>query len=1856
MSKTAEELLADARRRRPALSSPVVSSGQALLNLPSGYGDWDPNSAFEEKDGGGGGGIVSNLITSPIRFTAGMIAQAPVFVGKAIQTGGGLLEGAVDLASEGVQAITGKDPYTSRLETDLARGRAMGLTGTDLIWYAGHRQFPLAAEMGRSVQGTLGRAGELLTAGKFDYGRPGIDYATAWREGNFGALLLEDLGNVVLVGRGAGAGNLIERGGAAIGEAGAPRLGRVVTTAGRFVEEPIGTSVRGMARVGQVGAESIGAVGAGTRLGRVAQAGVEGGAGPLRQVVNEAIDLKRARGAADVQRLVADLADADARLYEPNADAAAIKVEIDDLKNQLRRALGRAGVITDARKKIYTDQLYEEARRTNIVTEASRLKTLGPSAVFPDAEAGPMPDFAGPVANLIRTGRIELIMREVANGKSVADIAAEMTPTQVGPDLERIGYSFTPADIQNAVDYVQGTIDKFGRQSVDAVMQFYTRIGDEFTRGQLTGEYRLMGPMPETYVGRMPVVEFLFYEFDRNRLPRLEVRRLLAEMDDIAVQFLDTLPPELRKEFAKYTAKNPTGAFRALAEVGADHPLAGVAQQMFELAYSQLLQTFPNVMRSANIYPAQLRPLVMAENRVLATARSQDIATIVAGLNQLADQYGDLLGKKTVESIRGDLDRLVGTPSAYLPGSYRNIIRKTDSLLARVQERIADLQARGDTLTAENRALITQLIEAEQALSATQQTIRALVDNLNRISDEDIAGVPEAQANLRLSEQQRETVQDAIAQYERTTRQNEMALTPDERQVMVDEIDQAVRLAESLEYQDNLGTLVDEFEFRRQQVESGKVDPTTAVPKPYTNRSKEVKAAHVEMIRQAQEILDLHFGRLENDYQTGPVISWNAWARDTNMSGMTVRDMVINEFGRYMRLEEAELLADMWGNQFAYDYDPYNIQNDRGVGADGIDDWVEIKRTAGLDTTAGERADVPQGPRSSGSTAKADEWSSYLEAYAQVHLAEQKLKQIKKLRLYEVADEMNRSRDRQDFETSGYSLPLLARTIAYITNPNLLTADLRLRDRFVTEMETGVPYEGATPRLIPIPKELLENLRRTDRDVTKQEQTVARLRREGTAEQRRVVRARLKGVGKIVEQPDGTLEGQMLKGPQTKADAEIEQLRNKDLYQQNKLAEIRQQYETDVALAQGITDVRAGATAVERYMAQPFGPQLLGPESQVGYLPAGLPTTARGATRVMTELRTEGAAPQVKSPVEQMRTSDLMPLRLDDMIKRFDEIFNVVGRNKILEDVVTDPRFSITMSRLVDAETLKTITEEAQQQVEQQGLIRTPGQIETEVRKQVGIRLAEIARRAGYEPISPVKVDPETGAHEALGDLMVTVRDELVDPNTILMRIGLREKLTQQFVPRDSASKNPIIQTVNDSIGKVTTGWKGTVLPFSVRWQVGDLVSNVLNAWARGEVPPAELIQRMMAVDSLLTSSAKRLDALRGSIPNTLISTLLGAGLQARGVRDFDIQQMRGLNPRAAIADYQLRGPIPGLQDVPGLQMFPGFREKSFRFNEYQNTVARAATAMYKLEQTLTAKGRTLDEVTPYNYIDDAEIRDAVNKAVRETNDALGAFTELSPFEKNVVRNIYPFWSWLRYINKAAAKMLIDSPDRVLFAAALGSIATSPEQEGLFQFLEGTVPALGFFFDLSFLNPYQDAVLFQPNPIRAFEEQAKQISPAIAFPAKVANAILYYGGGGQIPFPGAEVQRPGYLEGRSTATTRTLGDLIGEVGYAGLTTFGGPLRNVLTLGPTGSRIPGTDVALGNVQRFPQGSARTTGPYSVQRLGPVASRLGVLLGTFGLPRPIIEQDVAYEQGVLQSIKDIEAQQRRERERILSRINP
>jgi len=164
MSDNASDLLAEAVKRRASLTASAPTNRGAVLRTvrPRQQGEGSPFDNYDEQEQDGGGGLLKNIMSGPAAIASG-ITQLPTFFGKAVQTGGGVLEGVYDLASEGVEGVFGFDPYTSRLETDLARGRAQGLTGAELFAYAGHRQFPLASEMVSSYARTIPRVAEVGT-------------------------------------------------------------------------------------------------------------------------------------------------------------------------------------------------------------------------------------------------------------------------------------------------------------------------------------------------------------------------------------------------------------------------------------------------------------------------------------------------------------------------------------------------------------------------------------------------------------------------------------------------------------------------------------------------------------------------------------------------------------------------------------------------------------------------------------------------------------------------------------------------------------------------------------------------------------------------------------------------------------------------------------------------------------------------------------------------------------------------------------------------------------------------------------------------------------------------------------------------------------------------------------------------------------------------------------------------------------------------------------------------------------------------------------------------------------------------------------------------------------------------------------------------------------------------------------------------------------------------------------------------------------------------------------------------------------------------------------------------------------
>ena len=671
----------------------------------------------------------------------------------------------------------------------------------------------------------------------------------------------------------------------------------------------------------------------------------------------------------------------------------------------------------------------------------------------------------------------------------------------------------------------------------------------------------------------------------------------------------------------------------------------------------------------------------------------------------------------------------------------------------------------------------------------------------------------------------------------------------------------------------------------------------------------------------------------------------------------------------------------------------------------------------------------------------------------------------------------------------------------------------------------------------------------------------------------------------------------------------------------------------------------AGMDAAGRYEAQlrqPFGPEIQ-PEAPM-YVPGGVTSSMSEAARVRLAEISTGAAPQLGASYERVKFSNLMPLSVRQVGERVSEIMGQWGRNSVIEDIIKNPEFVSTVAGKIPEDQLSILRTNAENNIRNMGIAQTSEQFAAAVRKEYGKLIMDRLRTEGYEPISPTRVDPMSmEGHAPLGDLSQKVNPENVAEDSLVMQIGMRDRIAGQYKPKFGGQDIPqgVIKAF-EKIGKVTQKWKSVVLPFSiVRWQMGDAVGNLINAWVRGDIPPNELLKSINDVKARLQdpNNLKTLELLFSDVTNNpindpVLAAGIGMGLQARGLRSPD---------RVALRQGTFR---PSPQYAPS-KYFGTFRDTMFNLNETQNTLARAGVYMNKLDETLQGMGRTIDEISPESVAADPVLFQAVSDAVSFTNETLGAFSELTPWEANVLRQAFPFWSWIKFINKAAMKLVVDNPDRVLFHAHLGSMVADPNQKDFYTWLRGKTPIAGNLYDLSFLNPYEDALLFSGNPLSATAEQFTSLSPAISFPLNALNEVVYATSGRNL-IPFSPVSRPGYLEGRPGATTRGIGDVAGGIGYLGLKAFGGPFRNILGVLPEGT-IPGTDVATGPVNRYPQGSARTTGAYSDPRLSPTAGRISSVLSTFGIPAPIFGYDEAVRQGKLQGIRDQQALLRRIQER-------
>ena len=1865
----------------------------------------------------------------------------------------------------GVGVLSGFSPKEIRkLITTSKEAEEKGLKGYEAVNYTLSKKYPLVTQFADTVQTLGGNVGELASAGQLDFGDPGVNYANAFNRGQLSQAVIQDLGTVVTLGRLGGLGNVGIRAGTKISSAGAPRLGSTISTASRFVDEPIGSSVRGAARTANLG------LGLTSRLSDLTDATgrVSTALQPLRQIATETVGAKRGYYEERLKKLIDEEANLIKQLERLGLDDPmrnTLDEQIKKIQTQVKNALSGTGRPKLMNRAIKAEQRLAQAVRTGWVTKINRWSNSGsvpePIRVLDESakaarvrqqEAIAAGDTASAkkyedqvsyyedAANLKRSdvnGRLNpknwddverqtiwssavLIMTKVkdeivraynskiseglSHQQAVDWISKNITPPQLLEDIAAQGYAWTPQAIDRVIRFSKGQLDKFDSLNIEGAARLIGEFSDWFSRQAEAGIGRVTGAIPFTYKFDLPDPMNMLRELDKR--PRLK-QALLTILDDAMAYVLKRDYMDI-VERDKINLDEPIGLFEKYATKNFGSAEYRIAYEALTEAYDYIVADpqFSVFMQNRMIYPAAMRPMLETRERLVQAARAEDVTFMADEMARLAVQNADLIPGRTLKSIATAIKLALGEQTKYDVRTWNRVQATINRLIADTQKAQAEYQGAGAKLSGGIDSTMARLQEIEQFAVAANAMIDQVIANPDIVFPDLANGSPRLVA-AREAEQANlsriEAIPDEIAQVDAEIKA-EIDRQKTENAYLQQELDNAqVGLDEartrSTETADAEATV-------RQQL-----DQEQAYLDAFNKLTEEELAALQTDFEKALRIHD-QYASGDKFVSKGTAQAFKrrlveeATQRVNIARGLV--DSLMPSRLRRARTMTIGLATDPNAMSFMqedfrvpFEQAVYQAIGDPKLAKKAYNDFVNSR------TVMDEGVAVDQLSMETGRDFASD--SAYMEelgrAWAEQWLAEKELGRAKQHGVEairkELAETNQASIDRaiEASTVTQQNLPWIERMIELQDRATLAEntrAVEKLRRDLVKAEQAAQKAQADLNKLVAkiakltdqarpkVPNELLARRTKLEKEATTTKKATGRLARVVESAQKaepktmaKLVRearaARLEGVGKLepattridtldnegrpvrlVGTNPNAGKAKMLPGLAGKLDNEHQTLLVKQAEQDAKLADVRRKAAEQDALEQQAQTIQSEAQALPNIQGQPFGPQLLAQSGTARlnvegdipvWYPAGETASVTPQARVATRLRSEAAGAERVATTEGTKTTNVMPMTSSKFSERINEILGQFERNVVIQNLIRNREFVTDVASHFSPDELAQIDVDVRRKLSMARLNLNTYEFEQRVKREVGETILRKLEEKGFEPISKAKMpDPEdiyTG-RSALDTFKEIVEGKDIDSTTLVMRKGMRERVASSFVPTGDSAIPDSVRRVAEFIGDKTSRWKSFILPISVRWQVGDYMGNIINAWIRGDIDPATMMQMMKVVDQLIRedSNVGKLQSRTGGVTNRtfnnpILQALIGEGVQGRSLRLEDIRDILAGNKRSL--------PIGEVNPKFGRD----FRTKSFNFNEYMNTQQKLAVAMVKLQEALDKQGRSMADIDPVTLHNDPQLRAAVTEAVQFANETLGSFSELSPWERNVMRQVFPFWSWIKFINTAAAKLLLDNPDRVLFYSHLGSMTMDPDSEGLYKWLQGQTPIGGLLFDLSFTNPYTDATLFQSNPFEAGAEQATSISPVLSFGLSTLGEAVYGMSGRKLPLL-TVVSRPSYLEGRPESSSRGFGDTLGGIAYMGLKSFGGPARNILDIGPTG-KIPFTDIAIGPGQRFPQGSARTEGRYAEPRLSPNTARLSAFLRTFGLPGPSITMEEARRQAEEQALADEKARLRRERER-------
>lgn len=280
---------------------------------------------------------------------------------------------------------------------------------------------------------------------------------------------------------------------------------------------------------------------------------------------------------------------------------------------------------------------------------------------------------------------------------------------------------------------------------------------------------------------------------------------------------------------------------------------------------------------------------------------------------------------------------------------------------------------------------------------------------------------------------------------------------------------------------------------------------------------------------------------------------------------------------------------------------------------------------------------------------------------------------------------------------------------------------------------------------------------------------------------------------------------------------------------------------------------------------------------------------------------------------------------------------------------------------------------------------------------------------------------------------------KLLDPADVTRDSAVLPAGLYEQVKKYTAAREPgLLLKVYD---KATGGWKHTVLALSPRWHVGNIVGNAALATLGAGLTPAQIAKNV--------GEARR-----------LVKAMDGGG-------DVPAQHEAALRRLIASGFHN-----PDLAKVEGRTKLGRLINRSYRFNGYVDNVNRTMVYLAKNKSGVSAEA-------------------AVGMALKASGD----FSKMTPFERNVVRRVVPFYAWQRHITRLALSLPIEHPTRVAWTLHLADVASRemPDEGAENEFNEGTIPLFGKRLNVRNLYPITSGFFMDPT----FRGAGYQLNPVL---------------------------------------------------------------------------------------------------------------------------------------------------------------